>query len=219
MNLYDALAEGGDAWAIYREKRDRERAIAARRKPPMPSNPGSGYCAWCTLPIVYPAEHKRAGERNTRRGWHQECVGWFKVASWQDAAWYAVERRDGGRCALCPAGTPPCPDVFVRWHRWSRDEIQTDVGRKWFAKLKPTPADDLMYGSCFCSTVQPVYRSTWHADHIVPLWSLAGATLDQRGCFWSLPNLQTLCDLHHAEKTRREAAARVIWRRQQETTP
>lgn len=211
----DTIGQGPEAWEAYYAAKDRARAVAARRKPPMAPNPGKGRCAWCLGEIRYPEGHKRAGMLNVQRGWHAHCLDFYKVASWGDATRWAVFQRDGGRCALCPPGTLPCVGVFVRWRRYPREVIVTPHGLAWFAKLQLTPDGDLgRSGPNYSSAVEPVMRPTsWHADHIVPLWSIAGAEIEQRGCFWSLANIWTLCDRHHREKTSREAAARAIWRK------
>lgn len=56
----------------------------------------------------------------------------------------------------------------------------------------------------------PTDRLAADADHIVPLWSVAGGvTMANRGCFFSLVNLWTLCHGCHLAKSAREAKARA----------
>ena len=51
------------------------------------------------------------------------------------------------------------------------------------------------------------YQDVWHLDHIVPLIEAQG-NLE----FWKLPNLQTLCQTCHKEKSTREASQRAARR-------
>lgn len=48
----------------------------------------------------------------------------------------------------------------------------------------------------------------WDVDHIIPLW-MVDREDDDAVFFYMLPNLQTLCERCHKEKSRRESTARA----------
>ncbi len=175
------------SWESRWERADKRRAQAAKRRPPMPTIAnGAGTCRWCAGEIRYPEGHKRAGEINTRRGWHPECVGWHAVAVNSADQRRAVRPpEDGQRCALCPNMIGD-HRVFSHWRR--------GLEGVWSGRF---------------TEVTGVWGQPWEADHIVPLWMVRGASLEQRGCFYGLANLWALCSGCHAAKTKREAAARA----------
>lgn len=206
------MNDAPDWWA----KREHRRAQAAKRRPPMPPGPHpAGQCQWCAQAILYPEGHKRAGEVNTRRGWHAECGGWFKLAAQGESQRWACWQRDKGTCGLCGVVMPETRVVgFKPYGTRDRHQIsrvvsyarQTEGGLLFSAWRK----DDIEY-----CPIEPVQRADWDADHIVPLWSLRDAGLEARGCHWGLVNLWTLCRACHTAKTKREAAARAALRSQE----
>jgi 5-methylcytosine-specific restriction endonuclease McrA len=203
--------------------RARKRAATQHRKPPMDPGPKPrGTCQWCMGQILYPEGHKKAGELNTSRGWHQGCVGWYRLAAWQSDAANAVWGRADGKCQLCGSRCNR-RDVMgweglhhryggeprVEWIRWERQDEPSAFWGKPGAR-----------GAVQWCAVQPVERALWQADHIVPLWSLpAPLPLEQRGCFFGMANLWLLCTGCYKAKTRREAAARAAVRRNRTTEP
>jgi len=56
------------------------------------------------------------------------------------------------------------------------------------------------------------YDTGWCADHVVPLWSV-DRNAENAFRYWTLENLQTLCESCHKAKTAREAAERAAIRR------
>ena len=200
----DAMAGGKEAWAKYQAERDRARAARKRRLPPRHGYKPNGTCQWCALPILYPPEHKRAGEPDATRGWHRECVGWHKVAAWTGSQRDYVWHRGHGRCALCrkKLEETACVGWRPRWPEFEHRTVERDH------RNRKTGWNGLLY-----SPVEPIMRAGWDADHIVPLWSLFDVTLENRGCFFGGVNLWLLCSDCHARKTRREAEARAALRR------
>lgn len=82
----------------------------------------NGMCSWCGGFIVEPD-----GRVNRRRKWHKEgrdlrdCLGEY-LGQEQNFFRQRVFERDGGVCAECPAGTPPC-DTFQNTTGWHADHI------------------------------------------------------------------------------------------------
>lgn len=62
---------------------------------------------------------------------------------------------------------------------------------------------------CAKCGVKCTYQLPWHMDHIKPLIESNGDI-----SYWQLPNLQTLCENCHKEKTGKEATARAEKRKQ-----
>lgn len=189
----------------YIARSEKARARRADRAPPMPGRTRAGQCRWCHHNILFPDDHKRAGEINTRRGWHADCVGFYQIATnLHDAARRVLERRDRGVCALCRRA---CGPRFLGWRRW-----HVQLNFEYFDRPKRIARNRDRELALRFTPIEATWISTWHVDHIVPLWSIRGATLDQRGCFWSVTNLQTLCETCHKAKSKREAAALAAWR-------
>lgn len=119
-----------------------------------------------------------------RRRWHPECVKAYRVACFSADQRRHVWARDGGICAACSVDTAQLP------RRWVGGDVRYawDTGAPYTALVAVTP---------------------WQADHVRPLWSRpADIPLDRRDQWWGLPNLQTLCLICHAAKTKWEAAER-----------
>ncbi len=65
-------------------------------------------------------------------------------------------------------------------------------------------------GACAaCGVISPRRGGHWHVDHRKPLIEAQGDL-----SFWKLPNLQTLCQPCHHQKTAREAGERAAKRRE-----
>lgn len=169
------------------------------REPPLPHfGAPKGYCRWCGEPVLYPVEHKRAGEVQVNRRWHGECTHQFGLATNQGYLRHYVYERDHGRCATCGR----CGDRHVAW-RQGVDVKSTAV------------FSDPDRGSFTC--VIPV-KIGWIADHKTPLWlvhkNMLPRYLDGRMSlqeilwFWSLGNVQTLCKSCSRVKTAAEAKER-----------
>lgn len=193
---------------VYIARSEKARARRADRAPPMLGRTRAGQCRWCHHDILFPDDHKRAGEVNTRRGWHPECVGFYQIAAnLHDAARRVLERRDRGVCLLC---RQVCGPRFLGWRRWP-EQLNFDYFDR---PRRVSIARDRGLAPRY-TPVDARWTSGWHVDHVVPLWSVRDATLAQRGCFWSVVNLQTLCETCHKAKSRREAAALAAWRVEQ----
>ena len=71
---------------------------ARHRKVVIPySDAPVGTCRWC------------GDATEPRRNWHPACVKAYQVRAWPGSLRNLVYERDGGRCAHCPADTPPLP--------------------------------------------------------------------------------------------------------------
>lgn len=199
------------------------------RDVPMPHlGTPAGCCKWCGHMIL-----TEDGALYTNRAMHLECSGVHAVATSSAQARVFAFERDAGVCASC--GTD-CTANLIGWRcrssycrdkrrageAWTPssvkpcwDALEGDPGRGSSYglgyTLKRWRLDDPAPGWC---AVEPVYLA-WHADHVVPLW-LADPT-DYPRClrFWSLDNLQTLCEPCHREKTDIEAATRAKMKRQE----
>lgn len=93
-----------------------------RQSPELENWPGMGFCKWCGGEIFYGPEHKKAGQRNTRRCWHRadpgdapenECLFISAIAKGFPAMRIAVRARDHGVCAWCGIVDP----------KWEADHI------------------------------------------------------------------------------------------------
>jgi hypothetical protein len=206
------MTDGGlldDWWETRQAKRDRAAAVRKRRMPPMP--PGSkpsGTCQWCAGAIVFPEGHKQVGQPNLRRSWHPECVGWQKVAANSGDQRWAVWQRDHGRCALCCVVHPETS--LVGWAPYGtkdRPQISRISWKRQYDGFYVRATDWAEY-----CPIQSVMRSAWQADHIVPLWSIVAGDMGQRGCFFGMANLWTLCTGCHRTKTARESGTRTLRR-------
>jgi 5-methylcytosine-specific restriction protein A len=121
-----------------------------------------------------------------RRSWcSDECVTEYRVANFAGDAVRAVRARDHGVCAGCGLDTK----TVIKWRQ---------SGEYHF------------YGQPPDGPVTPVewHFTEWHADHIVPLWSVDRSAPDAFR-YWTLDNLQTLCAPCHKAKSKSEAAARA----------
>lgn len=151
----------------------------------MPRPQPRGSCQWCAGEIRYPDSHKRAGEID-KRNWHPECVEKYRVATQSQAQREACLKRDQGRCARCGVLA-----VGIRFRRGQTVYMQG-------------------YQTGEYCRVWPVRDDRWDADHIRPLWSApADMTLADRGLWFGLENLQTLCRPCHKSKSAREAKERT----------
>lgn len=170
---------------------------AGPRRPPLPHwRSGKGRCRWCGEAVLKPD-----GTANLRRLWHDDCVRAYKLATSSGEIRRAVWRRDRGRCAAC------------RRQFWRRLVVE-----------RPPlllPRDAAGGTRCPVAFADGAYspvsfrKANWQADHAVPLWSVDRALPWAEAVgYWSLENLQTLCDPCHRDKRVREAAERARLRRQ-----
>lgn len=161
-------------------------ASFAVRRPPMPVGPWpDGRCRWCG----------EDGVKKPSLSWHKACVPLYRIACFSSDQRHAVWDRDQGKCAACLHVSPrrvfqgfaaDCQGVASAWN-----------GRK----MEYYPYTSL----------REVYVTTWHADHIKPLWSAPrDMPLDDRAAWFGVENLQTLCPPCHARKTADEAAQRAV---------
>jgi 5-methylcytosine-specific restriction protein A len=123
-----------------------------------------------------------------RRSWcSQACVDEYRVANFAGDAAEHVWKRDKGVCAGCGFDTTS----VISWRQCYR--------RFWgYGEQHPE------------GPVTPVewHRQMWHADHVIPLWSV-DRTAPDAFSYWTLANLQTLCAPCHKAKTKAEAAERA----------
>ncbi|HYD97964.1 MAG TPA: hypothetical protein VEH84_01150 [Alphaproteobacteria bacterium] len=164
---------------------------AAHRLPPLPHwQAERGRCRWCGEPVLRPD-----GQPNRRRLWHDPCLAAYKLAAWPKEQRRALLKRDRGRCAGCGADCRPSVPEPRPGRRVTAPEPLTG-GRIPYTKLR--------WGK------RPLLP--WHADHVVPLFSVDPAAPDALR-YWTLENLQTLCETCHKAKCAAEAAGRAGARR------
>jgi hypothetical protein len=170
-------------WAA-KEKRD-----AVRRVPILHARAPLGHCKWCSKEVLYPAGHKKAGQRNERKGWHDTCLGDFFLHSRPEAQRSFLIRRDGEKCAQC--GAAPLKVV-------QGGEVVV-----WDSK-RPRGEPPVTY-------CEIDIRINLHIEHKVPLWKIRHLPDAERVKFFGPGNLQLLCtglDCHGG-KTKAEAAERA----------
>ncbi len=127
-----------------------------------------------------------------RRSWcSDKCVDEYRIANFAGDAWQAVWKRDKGKCASCGLTPDERPGHWIRGRqrtRWYSDSYHwTEI--EWSGRR-------------------------WEADHIFPLWKV-DRTVPDAFWFWTLANLQTLCEPCHKAKTKTEAAERAALKRPQ----
>ena len=133
-----------------------------------------------------------------RRRWcGAACVAEYRIANYAGAAQVALGKRDGGICAACGIDTRT-------QRRWRRRRIPRRSG---LAYMPDGPYEEVEF--------IPV---PWEADHTVPLWKVDRSAPDAFR-YWTLANLQTLCEACHKAKTKREAAERAQIRRVSQPPP
>lgn len=87
-------------------------------------------------------------------------------------------------------------------HRLPPKELRKEPGLLLSSKTQREACFQRDHGKCAaCGCVD----KAWHADHIVPLWLCDRTNLD----YFRVGNLQTLCEVDHKVKTRKEARARA----------
>lgn len=176
----------------------------SHRDPPLPEwfwKAPAGTCRWCNEPTLYPEGHKRAGEVNTRRNWHDGCVGHYRITKFGEDQRRYVRKADGGLCRACgwdvtkAVGYRRTPRVL-----WLPPNVEVRGAYPWtsFQSRKD------WVQAC---QLERDYRD-WQADHIVPLWSVDRDAPDALR-FWGPENLQLLCGDCHKAKSAREAKARA----------
>ena len=111
-----------------------------------------------------------------------DCRWNFRAAGYGMMRW-AVFHRDKGVCAVCGGGDDP-DNHFLG----TRNMVEVGSGA--------------MRGR------GNEWDTGWEADHIYPLW-LVDRSSFKAWRYWTLENLQTLCSVHHKEKSRREARIRA----------
>ena len=141
------------------------------------------------------------------------------VSSYRPRNWDQHISESARRKEIAARRLPPMPDCYTNPKdgicRWCGGNVQLPR-RRWHADcvrecLIVTDAAyarrivfERDHGACAkCGTVS----RDWELDHVVPLWSV---DRDAPGAlaFWQLANMQTLCPLHHKEKTAAEAGQR-----------
>jgi hypothetical protein len=163
--------------------------IGVRAPPRKLAYRGKGTCCFCGEKIVNPD-----GTPNERRTWHQQCADVWTIANQSSRFRDAVFARDHGVCRECGLDT----QVPSNW-RAERSRGYSVNGIAW--NLDGDGRYPFMW-------VHWIMIVNWHADHVVPLWSVDRDDPDAFR-FWTLENAQTLCDEHHAIKTAREAKQRA----------
>jgi 5-methylcytosine-specific restriction endonuclease McrA len=177
-----------ERWA--RQDRERERRNRVRKPPPSPHQGSKTGCQWCGEPVP-------PGPTGRKRTWHQEnpnCLGLYKITTSAESARAALLDRDGGRCQGCGTmcyraepGSTFWPDDGYGPYRWYGRPIEYPM-----------------------SVIRWVTVRKWHGDHDVPLWSVdRDLPWEKLIGFWSIDNLQTMCDQCHKTKTAAEAKQRA----------
>lgn len=157
-----------------------------------------GMCRWCGKEIP----------KSKRLHWHPTCVEEYRFLAWPNETRIQVGKRDAG---VCGAGGFDWPVLVERlWTRarqprsalkdvWGTPEAraaEVESRRReteMMIRLRAIGFDARSFES-----LQTV--TTWHADHVVPLWA---------GGPHAMANLWTLCPPHHKAKTSAEAGLRV----------
>lgn len=159
--------------------------MSLRAVPMLHGRAPSGKCRWCGDAILHPAGHKRAGEVNSRRNWHPDCVTDYKLHAFPDAQKRFVRKRDGEVCSAC-GGAP------LAWRR------VTSTGWNWDR--------DLQCNAPYCELERIV---ALELEHTTPLWSVQHLEPRERIRFYGPENLTLMCEPCHDAKTAREAGERA----------
>lgn len=111
-----------------------------------------------------------------------------------------VEQRDKGVCADC--GTDTTKTLVVL-------KLKEYADKSWGWGGATNGFGSKVAGPFTYIFIGPM---PWDADHVVPLWAV---NRDEPDAFkyWTLDNLQTLCDPCHKKKTKKEAADRAKMKR------
>jgi 5-methylcytosine-specific restriction endonuclease McrA len=166
--------------------------------PVWPTSGRSGFCRWCGEGI-YHTKGPRAGETNSRRGWHdgrdgeRNCLLEFYLHTRREVQVRHVIARDGEKCWDCGEApekwikNPKCPTGIWRPFR-ARDDDRVE----------------------FVGTYYPIRRaSALEFEHTVPLWSVAHLPADERRKFFHVDNARMRCPDCHSRKTAQEAGRRA----------
>lgn len=173
---------------LRRERRTAERRKQVRGVPPSPHKAG---CRWCGKPVA-------PGPTGRKRTWHAECLSAYFIATKSSAQRNACLSRDGGRCCICglQCEQPKPGSTFY-----------PDDGFGPYRLPPPFYGQEAEYPF---SVVHWVTLRKWHADHTFPLWSVdRDLPWERLIWYWSINNLQSLCDECHKTKTNREAKQRA----------
>lgn len=206
---------GSDTWKAM--KADREAKRATRTYPMQefpPDRTGYGWCRWCGGEILH-TEGKRKGQRHKQRLWHPDCKTQWLLHVDQYVQGRYLTRRDGQFCAIC--GEPRGQWVKCSWandrtvYRGWRDSEQS-----W---LPPLCRNDLVLPDPKQPDLGRYTPIVWvpqdllQVDHIIPLWQVAHLPPAERRPYFGPDNLWLLCESHHKQKSRWEAADRAAIRR------
>jgi hypothetical protein len=164
-----------------------------------------GWCVFCKDPIWAPD-----GGLMSRNTWHPLCVDAWKIATTSEAQRQACLERDHGICAECGFDCTqmlPAPRKSYTAGQPMMGAAGMTVRMRGEHGYNRYVTADAVY----CEVVWKPARD-WHADHVVPLWSVDRDAPDAFR-FWTTENLATRCEVCHKAKTAREAAERAKTKR------
>ncbi|HYF40903.1 MAG TPA: hypothetical protein VEA35_00520 [Ramlibacter sp.] len=155
-----------------------------------------GTCRWSRAQLL-----DKDGNPYRRASWHDGCLSEYFVMTRAESARRAVWDREGGICQGCGADIAKLPGRWI-------NEGET----RWGDAL----ADRRLRTEYYSCTMVRRELAEWHADHIVPLWSVEPSN-PWRFLAWTLGNIQLLCAPCHKAKTKREAGDRARLRSAQQS--
>lgn len=172
------------------EKRwaDKRKRDAVRKVPILHAKLPPGWCRWCGQDVLYPEKHKKAGQRNERKGWHDACLGEYFLHSRPDVQRSHLIARDGEKCRNC-GGAP------LKVVRGVEVVVWDPKRRKGEEPVRYCEID---------------IRIDVQIEHVVPLWKVRHMPDADRVKYFGPGNLQFLCRGIgcHTGKTKAEAAER-----------
>lgn len=156
----------------------------------------AGICRWCGEPLLDADGKPLSG----RIKWHQACTTEFQTLWWAQVTRSALCEERGARCEQCGAHVCDPLKPYHSEHRsCSAEEIEA-LRREYDVTVYDCFPPDADGRQKVC-----ISGHTAHGDHIVPLVDAP----DRNIRWWTLENLQLLCEPCHKAKTAREATYRA----------